>query len=52
MELDIKEIAHRIQSLREDSEFTPEEMADAIGVTVDYYIEHEKGEKDFSFTFL
>ena len=52
MELDIKEIAHRIQSLRLDSEFTPEEMADAIGVTVDYYNEHEQGEKDVSFTFL
>ena len=52
MELDIKEISKRIRSLREDCDFTPEEMAEALGVTVDYYNEHEQGEKDFSFTFL
>lgn len=52
MELNIKEIANRIKSLREDCEFTPEEMAASIGVTPEYYVEHETGEKDFNFTFL
>ena len=52
MELDRHEIAKRIQSLREDCEITPEEMADAIDLSVEDYLEHETGAVDYSFTFI
>jgi mannose-6-phosphate isomerase-like protein (cupin superfamily) len=48
----IKQIAMRIQSLREDLEFSPADMADAIGIDEAKYLEAENGEYDFSFTFL
>jgi transcriptional regulator with XRE-family HTH domain len=52
MEPKIADIARRIRSLREDAEFTAEEMADAAGLTVAEYAELEAGESDFSFTVL
>ncbi|MBK5210860.1 MAG: cupin domain-containing protein [Coriobacteriia bacterium] len=52
MELDMKEISNRIKSLREDSDLSAAELAEAIGVSEQDYIIHEDGAKDFSFTFL
>jgi transcriptional regulator with XRE-family HTH domain len=52
MEPKIALIAERIRSLREIEKYSPEEMADATGISVDEYIETESGKKDFSFTFL
>ena len=52
MEYSLKEVAGRIKNLREAKGFTPEELARLTGVTVDDYLELEKGETDFSFTFI
>ncbi|MBQ6586373.1 MAG: helix-turn-helix transcriptional regulator, partial [Coriobacteriales bacterium] len=52
MEPNTKEVAHRIRMLREDMDFTMQEMAQATGRTVAEYAAQEAGEKDFSFTFL
>jgi len=48
----IEQIATRVRALREDMEFSPAEMADAIGIDVVKYEQAEAGEYDFSFTFL
>ncbi len=52
MEPNIKEVADRICALREDSEFTYEDMAQATGRSVEEYIAQESGKEDLSFTFL
>ena len=52
METRVKEIAERIKGLREIMEFTPEEVAEAVGVSTEEYLRHENGETDFNFTFL
>lgn len=52
MEPNIVDVARRIRSLREDMEFTTEEMAQATGRSVEEYETMESGESDFSFTFL
>lgn len=52
MEPNIKEVAGRIRSLREDLDITMQEMADATGRTVAEYAGQESGEQDLSFTFL
>lgn len=52
MELKIIEIAERIKGLREILEISPEEMAEAIGISVEEYLLCEEGEQDFTFTFL
>ena len=52
MEYSLKEVAGRIKNLREAKGFTAEELAYLTGVTVDDYLELEKGETDFSFTFI
>lgn len=52
MEPRLIEIAQRIRALREIMEFSPEEMANAAGVSVEEYEILESGEQDFSFTFL
>ena len=52
MEPNINEIAERIHDLREISDLTIEEMADAAGVSVEEYEQSERGNRDFSFTFL
>lgn len=49
---EVKEIARRIRSLREDSDISLEEMAGATGRTVENYEAQESGEEDLSFTFL
>lgn len=52
MEPNIKEVAGRIRSLREDLDLTMQEMADATGLSVAAYAAQESGENDLSFTFL
>lgn len=47
-----QEIASRIRSLREDNDFSPEEMAEATGRSVKEYLARESGEMDLTFTFL
>ena len=51
-EPNIKEVAGRIRSLREDSDLTMQEMAEATGRSVAEYAAQESGEQDLSFTFL
>lgn len=46
------EIGLRLSTLREIMDITCEEMAKKTGVAFDDYIAYEKGEKDFSFSFL
>lgn len=48
----IREIAERIRGLREMLEISAEEMAKVTGLSPEAYTEMEKGEADFSFTFL
>ena len=52
MDPKIADIAYRIRSLREDTGFTMQEMADATGRSLEEYAAQEAGEKDLSFTFL
>jgi transcriptional regulator with XRE-family HTH domain len=52
MNPDIAQVARRIRALREDSDLTMQEMAEATGVTVAEYGDAESGEQDLSFTFL
>jgi transcriptional regulator with XRE-family HTH domain len=52
MEPRIADIARRIRSLREDSGLSPQEMADASGLTLAEYARMEAGEQDLSFTVL
>lgn len=52
MEPNIVEVANRIRALREDLDFTMQEMADATGRSVAEYAAQESGEQDLSFTFL
>lgn len=46
------EIGMRLMALREICEISAEEMAEKCGITVLEYISYEKGERDFSFSFL
>ncbi len=48
----ILQIAERIRGLRLILDISEEEMAKVCDTTVEDYIAHEKGELDFSFTFL
>lgn len=52
MEPNIKEVANRIQALREDLDITMQDMADATGRSLAEYAAQESGEQDLSFTFL
>ncbi|MCL2296578.1 MAG: helix-turn-helix domain-containing protein [Methanomassiliicoccaceae archaeon] len=52
MDSRIDEIAERIRALRDETGYTIEEMADVTGISKEEYEASEKGEKDFSFTFL
>ena len=47
-----KEIAERLKGLREMMEISSAEMAEVAGVDEKTYLEYEKGNKDFSVTFL
>ncbi len=46
------EIGLRLMTLREICEISVEEMAEKCGITVLEYASYEKGERDFSFSFL
>lgn len=48
----ILEMAQRIHELREIVGFTPAEMAQKTGVSIEEYIACERGEKDLNFAFL
>ena len=52
MEFNLKEVAGRIKDLREAKGYTPAELAKLTGVSVEDYEILEKGETDFSFTFI
>lgn len=46
------EIAQRIRALREDYGYTQEKMSEFLGITIDAYKSLEKGNVDFSISFL
>lgn len=46
------EIGRRLGMLRESVEFSAERMAEALEMTCEDYLAFEKGENDFSFSFL
>jgi len=46
------EIGMRLRALREIIEVSVEEMAEACNITPEQYLAYEKGEKDFSYSFL
>ena len=52
MDYSLKEVAGRIKALREAKGYTPAELAKLTGVTLEDYMILEKGETDFSFTFI
>lgn len=52
MEPVIADVANRIRALREDTDFTVQEMAEATGLSLAEYAALESGEQDLSFTFL
>ncbi len=52
LNLKIQEMAKRIKELREIVGKTPEEMAEATGVSVEEYLACERGERDLNFAFL
>jgi quercetin dioxygenase-like cupin family protein len=48
----LQEIGVRLSALREIEEFSPAEMAEKMKMKESDYISYEKGEMDFSFSFL
>ena len=52
MDYSLKEVAGRIKDLREAKGYSQEELAKLTGVSLEQYVELEKGETDFSFTFI
>lgn len=52
LDVKIQEMAARIRELREVENLTVEEMADKTGVSVEEYVECEKGNRDLNFAFL
>ena len=52
MDYSLKEVAGRIKDLREAKGFTQEELAKLTGVSTQEYEVLEKGDSDFSFTFI
>ena len=48
----INEMSNRIKELREIVGFTPAEMAEKTGVSIEEYIECERGNVDLNFAFL
>lgn len=48
----VKQIAMRIQDLRESSDYTVEQMADTLNVSIDEYRKYESGEADMPISFL
>lgn len=52
MTTDIKQIGERIKGLRDALDLSPEEMAQRLEVETNEYLDHEKGLKDVSISFL
>ena len=52
MDYSLKEVAGRIKDLREAKGYTQEELAKLTGVSLEDYQVLEKGDTDFSFTFI
>lgn len=52
MEEQLKEMGARLYGLREIREYTIEQMAEKTGISIAEYVAYEKGEKDFSFSFI
>jgi transcriptional regulator with XRE-family HTH domain len=48
----LKEIGMRLASLREINGLTEEQMAEKLELDTEDYVKYEKGEEDFSFSFL
>ncbi len=48
----LKDVAARIKEMREIAGFTEAEMASKTDTTLDEYLQYEKGEADFPFTFI
>ena len=48
----LKEIALRLKTLRQIMDMTEEELAQVCGVDVETYKAYERGERDFSFSFI
>ena len=48
----LKDIGMRIACIREDCDMTDVELAEKLGVDIDTYRSYEKGEIDFSFSFV
>ena len=52
LDFKIKEMAQRIRELREVTRFTPVEIAEKTGVSVEEYLACENGEHDLNFAFI
>lgn len=48
----LKDIGMRLACIREDCDITDTELAEKLGVDIDIYRSYEKGEIDFSFSFV
>ncbi len=48
----LREIAERLRELREICDFTAEELAEAVGISVEDYEKYESGEKDMPISVL
>lgn len=48
----LREIGMRLMALRESLGFEAEKLAEILEVSADEYVSYEKGERDFSFSFL
>ncbi len=48
----LKEIGMRLASLREINRLSAERMAEKLDLDIETYLQYEKGEEDFSFSFL
>ena len=52
MDYSLKEVAERIKEVREAKGYSTDELAKLTGVSPEEYVILEKGETDFSFTFI
>ena len=48
----LKDVASRIKEMREIAGYSEAEMAEKTDVTIEEYLQYEKGEADFPFTFI
>ena len=50
--MELKLIAQRIRSLREDLEISAEDMAKSCDMSLEQYLAHENGDVDYTYSFL